>query len=106
MYKILINKIKIIKNKIKSRSQVKISLELNEFKLTILFNLLPIKMQNIIIGEEPITVAKINLVEGISNSESNIFWINKGGPGINLKMIKYSNVDPFINLCICLVYLS
>ena len=50
-------------------------------------------------------VDKINFILEIFNNDKHTFWANKGGPGSNLKRIKYSNEDLFIIDVILLEYL-
>ena len=91
---LIFNIIKIIKNNnnIKN-SQDKISFNDKFFKELILFNLLPIKTVNKITGVKPNSVESINLKIDTLSNEKIVFCNINGGPGIILKIIKYSNVE-------------
>ena len=88
--KILKNINKIIKPKIISISDVKISRIVKDFNSIIFEKWLPKYENNNIVGANPINdVIKILIFEILSN-EIQIFWNNKGGPIISLINIKYS----------------
>ena len=67
-------------------------------------NSLPTKAVKNINGIKPINVVKINFILDIDNIERQMFWAIKGGPGINLKIIKYSIDEFFIILLIFFEY--
>ena len=67
--------------------------------------LFPINAAKKINGENPIKEVNINLKKDIFSNDKIKFCISSGFPGINLKIIKYSNEELEINLSILLVYL-
>ena len=69
------------------------------------FNLKPTQLQNKIIGVKPIIVANKNFTKDIFKIDNNKFCIPKGGPGIILKINKYSNEEFFMYLFIFDEYL-
>ena len=96
--KIIIN----IKNKINSIE--KISEILKFFKLLKLFNWYPKKAKTNTSGVNPKNEDMINFILVIFNIDNIKFWNIRGGPGIILKIIRYSKEDLEIYLSTLVEY--
>ena len=80
------------------KSQVIMSWNFKFLKEWISFILSPTYTDKKINGVKPIKLIKIYLNSEIFNIDSIKFWINKGNPGSNLKIIKYSYDEFWIYL--------
>ena len=88
------------------KSHVKISLlVISLINLTSII-LFPIKTEMKTTGIKPKKLDKRNLQIGISNNDKIIFCNINGGPGINLKIIRYSMLELEIYLLIFWAYFS
>jgi len=93
LYNILIARKIIISNRNRINSIEKTSAILKFFKLLKLFNWWPKKAKTNTRGVNPINEDMINFILDIFNKDSIKFWNIRGGPGIILKIIRYSIED-------------